>query len=866
MPVSKSRDKKRSASQKGGPAKRKSTAREKPSSKAKPKASKTENAAQDAAESDAPKDPLAAQPPEPLEPAAPAEPDTREAPPLIDDSLTGLQKTDWRVTAAVLLFGVLLYVPFAGSYGLWDPWETHYGEVARTMLQRNDYITTYWQDEVFKSKPVLTFWMQAGGMALFGLNKDGAPSGEMALSTLPEWGMRLPFVLVSIFCLFALYLLVARMVSKRAGVLTAVICATMPQYALVSRQSITDIPFVALMSAGLCFFLLGLFVGEDEEPPRYTIPLGSYKLSFTTWHLFSGALLLIVLPQLYLMVFDIGWLHHRSISLGASRLQLWGLPYAVPWLALLGFYLFSAISTGARKARHVYVHMAWMLCALAVLAKGLGGIAIPMAVVGLYLVLLRQWRWLARLEVVRGLALFLLVAAPWHHAMWIRHGRAFWNEYFGHHHFKRAQLGVHGERGSFDYFVHQLGIGMFPWSALVPAALLRWISGSGAPRDRRQHLASFALVWAAVVFSLFSLMETKFHHYTLPVIPPLAILLGLWLDDVLESRRVASILGVIAGVGLTLLLLRDLVRDPQHLVVMFIYKYDRLFPYEIGFEPWLATLGLGCAAAMAVLAVPRLRRYGAWALLGGTTLFTLWTIDYYLIKLSPHWGQKELHAIYHRARKGPEERLIAWQLNWRGENFYSKNQVVVHMQPKDTPKFKAYLKRHAGQRHYLVMEQGRLTSLKSLLGQVGAKDSLELVGPGGQTWPDNWIPHFRVERIKVLYRERKKLSARCTEYKSKLSAWETPGAAKRFRGSAMASNWWSGHCHKFVNAERTSLKKRCQGPGATQSASDCDQAQADLKQHTKACRAARSALGPYPYRECFEQYPSNKFMLVRFIP
>ena len=251
MPVSKSRDKKRSASQKGGPAKRKSTAREKPSSKAKPKASKTENAAQDAAESDAPKDPLAAQPPEPLEPAAPAEPDTREAPPLIDDSLTGLQKTDWRVTAAVLLFGVLLYVPFAGSYGLWDPWETHYGEVARTMLQRNDYITTYWQDEVFKSKPVLTFWMQAGGMALFGLNKDGAPSGEMALSTLPEWGMRLPFVLVSIFCLFALYLLVARMVSKRAGVLTAVICATMPQYALVSRQSITDIPFVALMSAGL---------------------------------------------------------------------------------------------------------------------------------------------------------------------------------------------------------------------------------------------------------------------------------------------------------------------------------------------------------------------------------------------------------------------------------------------------------------------------------------------------------------------------------------------------------------------------------------------------------------------------------------
>ena len=26
-----------------------------------------------------------------------------------------------------------LYLPGAGSYGLWDPWETHYGEVAREM-------------------------------------------------------------------------------------------------------------------------------------------------------------------------------------------------------------------------------------------------------------------------------------------------------------------------------------------------------------------------------------------------------------------------------------------------------------------------------------------------------------------------------------------------------------------------------------------------------------------------------------------------------------------------------------------------------------------------------------------------------------
>ena len=36
----------------------------------------------------------------------------------------------------VILIGLLLYVPLAGSYGLYDPWETHYGEVAVTSAAR----------------------------------------------------------------------------------------------------------------------------------------------------------------------------------------------------------------------------------------------------------------------------------------------------------------------------------------------------------------------------------------------------------------------------------------------------------------------------------------------------------------------------------------------------------------------------------------------------------------------------------------------------------------------------------------------------------------------------------------------------------
>ena len=270
--------------------------------------------------------------------------------------------------------------------------------------------------------------------------------------------------------------------------------------------------------------------------------------------------------------------------------------------------------------------------------------------------------------------------------------------------------------------------------------------------------------------------------------------------------------------------------------------------------------------SLAALAWVRLRRYAIWALCGAASVFALWTIDGYLVQLSPHWSQKNLHVIYHRARKGPEERLIAWQLNWRGENFYSKNQVVVHMQPKDTPKFKAYLRRHKGERHYLIMEQGRLGTLKGILKGVGAEGTLELVGPGGQAWPDNWVPHYRSERVKMLYREKPKLSSRCRSWKAKLQGRSVPTGASRWRGTGMGDTWWGGHCHKFVKAGYDAWRRRCRGANAAKAPAGCDKEKRKLAKERTFCRKVRRALGPYPYRECFDWYPHNKFMLVRFTP
>ncbi|NJK88194.1 MAG: hypothetical protein HC923_01570 [Myxococcales bacterium] len=75
--------------------------------------------------------------------------------------------------ATVLLFGAVLFLPMLGSVGLWDPWETHYAEVAREMLVRRDFIYPHWESAYFFSKPALPIWLMAASMALFGVEPHG---------------------------------------------------------------------------------------------------------------------------------------------------------------------------------------------------------------------------------------------------------------------------------------------------------------------------------------------------------------------------------------------------------------------------------------------------------------------------------------------------------------------------------------------------------------------------------------------------------------------------------------------------------------------------------------------------------------------
>ena len=60
----------------------------------------------------------------------------------------------------------------------------------------------------------------------------------------------------------------SRFVSRRAGVLAAVVLATAPMYSLVARQAMTDMAFVGPMTMALALGAMALFDDRDEPCPE----------------------------------------------------------------------------------------------------------------------------------------------------------------------------------------------------------------------------------------------------------------------------------------------------------------------------------------------------------------------------------------------------------------------------------------------------------------------------------------------------------------------------------------------------------------------------------------------------------------------
>ena len=172
--------------------------------------------------------------------------------------------------ALVVLVSLAVLAPGITRYSLVDPWETHYGEVARNMVKDADLVHMQWpgtnaqndDNEGFHSKPVLTFWMMAAGMYAVGL--DHGYSGEMVHDARTMIAIRLPFILVAIFGLTLMWWMLARLVSRRLAWLALLVVGSCPFFCLIARQGIPDMPLTATVMGALALFAMAI---EDGERP-----------------------------------------------------------------------------------------------------------------------------------------------------------------------------------------------------------------------------------------------------------------------------------------------------------------------------------------------------------------------------------------------------------------------------------------------------------------------------------------------------------------------------------------------------------------------------------------------------------------------
>lgn len=592
---------------------------------------------------------------------------------------------------AVTLLGLFIFVPALGSVGLWDPWETHYAEVAREMIARQDFVYPHWGSAYFFSKPVLTLWMIAAGLLLVGAETGGP---ELPLPAGVEWGVRLPFALLAILLLLAVWRLGRTLGGPRAGLASAFILATSPLMVFVGKQAMTDLPVVACIFIGLALTVPSAFGDRAEIGAR---PARLAALLF--------------------------------VLVGGSQLVLMARAGPLPWVsALLGLLALLTVLVAVRIARSR--DRATVELALAGLAFGFGALAKGLAVAALvgptFLIAAAISRDLGPIRRARPgwvILCALLIALPWYLVLSTFSGRdeeglSFLGRFLMHDHLARVFSGVHGDRGGAGYYAEQLLYGFFPWVCFLPLALL----GVGTTRPReRQGAWIFMMSFAAFSYVFFTASATKLHHYIFPALPALALVVGCWAAG-LRHRALgpgaAVVALVIFAVGL-----HDLVDAPATLVHLFTYKYDRSFPRGLIVAPALLLI-LGGGAALAI-AAGVLRRPALSTLAIGLSALGLasYCSHYHFNMLSPHYSQAQLFRTYFEERRAGEP-ILAYQLNWRGEAFYSRGQVVELMNAGAADRLRAKVGEPG--RHFILIENTRFTELRNLL-PAPARERLEII-------------------------------------------------------------------------------------------------------------------------------------------
>ena len=342
-------------------------------------------------------------------------------------------------------------------------------------------------------------------------------------------------------------------------------------------------------------------------------------------------------------------------------------------LALLGFLLAQRPGATQKQNRN-WMLVVWAALALAVLSKGLIGVVLPGAVLTLYLLIERDWPMLARLHFGKGLALFLLIAAPWFIAVSLTNDE-FARFFFIHEHFERFLTKVHRREGGWYYFIPILLFGSMPWLPFIVARLRdgwRRNGASGILQPLR-----LLLLWTGFIFLFFSVSSSKLPSYILPVFPALALFAAVEMQR-MEPEMLSRLACGLAAVGSGLLLI--VIIGGERIASEFSKDSS---PFEIvrNYVPWIQASVFSFTVG-AIAAAWLFRRYARSTAI---VVLAFGSLIAGILAMDGHDELSRLSSTYHivrdiEAAQGPFDRSLPFysvRMHDQTLPFYLKRPVTL---------------------------------------------------------------------------------------------------------------------------------------------------------------------------------------------
>jgi len=193
-----------------------------------------------------------------------------------------------------------------------------------------------------------------------------------------------------------------------------------------------------------------------------------------------------------------------------------------------GYFLFEKNGDSKKYFFLFYVSMA-----LATLAKGHVGFILPILIVGIFIIMTKNYTILRRMYIPGGIMIFLLIALPWFVIMLRLHGMDYLNQIIYtegvERMFPKSKFTLYYPFAMIRYY--------FPWSLFLIAAMVRIFSLRKRIFEKENQPILFFIIWALTVLIFFAIFRIEHSRYLLPSSPAIAIIVGRYLSEADDRGR-----------------------------------------------------------------------------------------------------------------------------------------------------------------------------------------------------------------------------------------------------------------------------------------------------------------------------------------